>query len=287
MMMAYVTLREILAEAFGQNWAVPAFDVLNLETVQATLQSAYAEQAPVILMIYPPHAPREWWPGLVTLVRAEAQRLAGPVCLHLDHGSSLEEVRAALDLGFSGVMIDGSRLPLEENIALTRRVVEEAHARGVSVEAELGHVGRGDETLSAEEAQARLTRVEEARQFVEETQVDALAVAVGTVHGLYKGEPNLDFERLHALRDTAGIPLVLHGGSGTPDEDIRRAIAGGICKINIWTEVAIAFVRALKTRLSGPVEQAQLHTALGAATDAAQETIRQKIHLLSAAGRAG
>jgi fructose-bisphosphate aldolase class II len=285
--MAYVTLREILAGAFGQNWAVPAFNFMSLETVQAALQGAAAEQAPVILMVYPHHMPREWWPGLVALVRTEAERLPGPVCLHLDHGSNLEEVRAALDLGFSGVMIDGSRLPLDENIALTRQVVEEAHAHGVSVEAELGHVGRGDEALSAEEMQARLTRVEEARRFVEETQVDALAVAVGTAHGLYKGEPNLDFERLHALRDTAGIPLVLHGGSGTPDADVQRAIAGGICKVNIWTEIGIAFVQAIKSELSGPAEQVQLDSALGAATAAAQGRIRQKIHLLRAAGRAG
>lgn len=286
--MAFVTLNGILAGCRSEQmrpWAVPAFDVVNMETVDAVLQGATAEKSPVIVMIYPNHTPPVQWPGLVALTRVGAERAGVPVCLHLDHATELEQIRAAIDLGFSSVMIDASTRPLAENIELTRRAVKEAHARGVSVEAELGHVGFGDEVLSEAEAASRLTRVEEAEQFVGQTDVDALAVAVGTVHGLYRGEPHLDFERLRALSQVVPVPLVLHGGSGTPDRDIRRAIAEGISKINIWTEVRLAFVEVLKEGLDRPVESCELHAALAAAQAGAQEVVQQKIQLLGAAGK--
>jgi len=281
-----ITLREILADCQRQGWAVPAFDVINYETVLAALDGAVAEVAPVILMVLPSHTPQKYWPALISLIQAEAERAAIPVCLHLDHAVNLEQVRAALEVGFPAVMIDGSMLPLQENIALTRQAVDEAHARGVSVEAELGHVGGGEEAPSAGEIAGHLTQVEEAGRFVAETQVDALAVAIGTVHGLYRGKPRLDFDRLAALRQAVPTPLVLHGGSGTPDEDIQRAVAGGVCKVNIWTEVALAFTGALKTSLQAPVEQCRLHEALAAAQASAQRVVQQKIRLLGAAGRA-
>ena len=284
--MAFVTLCDILTGCREEGWAVPAFDVINMETVQAAVAGAVAERAPVILMVLPSHTPEEYWPVLVDLVRSEAERCDVPVCLHLDHASSLEQIREALDLGFSSVMIDGSTLPLAENIALTCRAVDEAHARGVSVEAELGHVGMGEEVLNEAEAARRLTRVEDAFQFVIDTQVDALAVAIGTVHGLYRGKPKLDFERLHALREAVPVPLVVHGGSGTPDADVQRLVAGGICKVNIWTEVAIAFGGILKETLTMPTERYRLHEALAVARTGAQKVVQQKIRLLGTAGRA-
>jgi ketose-bisphosphate aldolase len=270
--------------------------------VLAAVEGAEAERAPVILMVLPGHTPQRHWSGLVALVRAEAERATVPVCLQLDHATRVDQVQAALELGFSAVMIDGSTLPLEGNIALTRQIVAEAHARGVSVEAELGHVGGGEEVLDKPEPShvgggdeavtgsrpaGRLTRVEEAGQFVAETGVDALAVAIGTVHGLYNAEPMLDFERLVALRDAVPIPLVLHGGSGTPDAHIRRAVAGGICKVNIWTEVALVLAATLSASLAIPTEQFRLHQALAVARASAQEMVQQKIRLLGAAGRAG
>jgi len=286
--LAFLTLNEILADCRSDEarpWAVPAFDVINMETVAAVVQGAAAEKAPVIVMVYPNHTPLPQWPGLVALIRAEAERFGVPVCLHLDHAGELEQIRAAIDLGFSSVMIDASTRPLAENIALTRQAVEEAHARGVSVEAELGHVGSGDEVLSEAEAASRLTRVEEAAQFISETDVDALAVAVGTAHGLYRGEPDLDFERLRALSQVVPVPLVLHGGSDTPDEDVRRAIEEGISKVNIWTEVRLAFIEILKDGLDVPVERCPLHEVLAAARAGAQEVVRRKVRLLGAAGR--
>jgi ketose-bisphosphate aldolase len=284
--LSFVTLREILADCRQQGWAVPAFDVINLETALAALHGAIAEQAPVILMILPSHTPRKQWPGLVGLIRAEAERVSVPVCLHLDHATDLDQVGAALDLGFSSVMIDGSRLPLSENIALTCRVADEAHRCGVSVEAELGHVGGGDEVLDDAEASSRLTPVEDGGRFVAKTGVDALAVAIGTAHGLYRTKPRLDFERLEGLRKVVPVPLVLHGGSGTPDRDIQRAVAGGICKVNIWTEVAMAFAETVKAQLAVPVEEWRLHQALAAAQASAQAVVQNKIRLLGASGRA-
>jgi fructose-bisphosphate aldolase class II len=284
--LAFATLREILADCQGEGWAVPAFDVINYESVIASLEGAEAERAPVILMVLPSHTPLRHWPGLVALVEAQAARLDLPVCLHLDHAVTVAEVQAALDLGFSSVMIDGSTQPLAANISLTRRVVDAAHARGVSVEAELGHVGGGDELLDEAEAASRLTPVGDAARFVSETGVDALAVAVGTVHGLYRAEPKLDFVRLAALRDTVPVPLVMHGGSGTPDTDIQRAIRDGISKINIWTEVWMAFAATLKEQLTGPVGDRPLHKMMAAAQDTAQDVVQQKIRLLGAAGRA-
>jgi len=287
--LAFVTLNEILADCRSDRarpWAVPAFDVINMETVVAVLQGAAAEKAPVIVMVYPSHTPLPQWPGMVALIKAEAERAGVPVCLHLDHAGEMEQIRAAVELGFSSVMIDASMLPLAENVALTRQAVDEAHARGVPVEAELGHVGFGDEMLSKAEAASRLTSVEEAEHFIGETGVDALAVAIGTVHGLYRGEPHLDFERLRALSQVVTVPLVLHGGSGTSDKDVQRAIAEGISKVNIWTEVRLAFIEVLKEGLDVPVESCQLNAALAAAQASAQEVVRQKIHLLGAAGRA-
>jgi ketose-bisphosphate aldolase len=164
-------------------------------------------------------------------------------------------------------------------------VVDAAHVRGVSVEAELGHVGGGDEVLDEVEAASRLTPVGDAARFVAETEVDALAVAIGTVHGLYRAEPKLDFERLAALRASVPVPLVMHGGSGTPDQDIQRAIREGICKINIWTEVSMAFAATLKEQLSDPKAGHPLYKVMAAAQVTAQDMVQQKIRLLGAAGR--
>jgi fructose-bisphosphate aldolase class II len=182
-------------------------------------------------------------------------------------------------------MIDASLSPLEENIALTRRVIELAHANGVSVEAELGHVGQGEEILTQDQQQAHLTRVDEAERFVRETGVDALAVSIGTLHGLYRGIPKLDFDRLSQLRAICQIPLVLHGGSDTPDADLRRAIEIGIDKINIWTDIRLPFLRAMKDTLKDPIGKLEVPEVFGAARAAATAVIRQKNQLLGSTGK--
>jgi fructose-bisphosphate aldolase class II len=237
-------------------------------------------------MIYPHHNPQAEWGTLVKIIEAEVERTNIPAALVLDHAKTLEQVEYALDLGFSGVMIDASLAPLEENIAITRKAVELAHAKGASVEAELGHVGVGLE-VSEDEQTAHLTRVDEAERFVKETGVDALAISIGTLHGLYRGTPHLDFERIAQLRAACPIPLVLHGGSANPDPDLRRAIELGIDKINIWTDIRIPFLQTVKDKLDdGPINKIEVHEAFGAARAVATEIIRQKNQLLGAVGKA-
>ncbi len=284
--MKFRTMAEILNPCVGQGWAIGAYDTCNLEITQAIVDAAAADQAPAIIMIYPHHTPQAEWPTLVRIIESEVERARIPVALVLDHAKTLDEIDCALELGFSGVMIDASLAPLEENIALTRRAVEIAHAKGASVEAELGHVGQGEDDSSDDDHQSHLTRVDEAERFVKETGVDALAISIGTLHGLYRGTPHLDFERIAQLRAACPIPLVLHGGSDTPDADIRRAIETGIDKINIWTDVRIPFLQALKDRLDGPIRKIEVTEALGAARATATEVIRQKNRLLGSAGKA-
>ena len=204
--MRFLTLAEILQPCMGQNWAVGAYDTFNLEITQAIVDASAADQAPAIIMIYPNDAPQAEWPTLVRLIESEVERANIPAALVLDHAKTLDEIEYALELGFSGVMIDASLAPLEQNIAITSRAVELAHAMGASVEAELGHVGVGDDVVSEDQQQAHLTRVDEAERFVKETGVDALAVSIGTLHGLYRGKPKLDFERLSQLRAACRYP---------------------------------------------------------------------------------
>jgi fructose-bisphosphate aldolase class II len=285
--MNYLSMSQILQPCVGQDWAVGAYDTCNLEITQAIVAASAADQAPAIIMIYPHHTPPAEWPTLTRLIEAEVERAGIPAALVLDHAKTLDEIEAALALGFSGVMIDASLLPFDQNIALTRQAVELAHTRGVSVEAELGHVGQGQDDLNADQQQAHLTRVDEAERFVKETGVDALAVSIGTLHGLYRGTPQLDFDRIARLRAACPIPLVLHGGSDTPDQDLRRAIELGIDKINIWTDVRIPYLRALKETLAGPIEKIEVREAMSAARAAATEVIRRKNRLLGSTGKAG
>ena len=284
--MKYLTLAEILQPCVGQSWAIGAYDTCNLEITQAIVDASAADQAPAIIMIYPHHTPQAEWRTLVRIIESEVERAHIPAALVLDHAKTLDEIACALELGFSGVMIDASLAPLEENIAITRRAVELAHSQGASVEAELGHVGQGDDVSNDDDHRAHLTRVDEAERFVKETGVDALAVSIGTLHGLYRGTPHLDFDRIAGLRAACPIPLVLHGGSDTPDPDIRRAIETGIDKINIWTDVRIPFLQALKNTLDGPIRKIEVTEAMGAARVAATEVIRRKNQLLGSAGKA-
>lgn len=284
--MNFLTLSEILQPCVGHGWALGAYDTCNLELTQAIVDAAAADQAPTIIMIYPHHTPPDAWPTLVQLIEAEVKRTRIPAALVLDHAKTLDQVECALELGFSGVMIDASLKPLDENIEITRQAVKLAHAKGVSVEAELGHVGQGQDIVSADQQHAHFTRVDEAERFVNETGVDALAVSIGTLHGLYRGIPKLDFERLSQLRAVCQIPLVLHGGSDTPDPDLRQAIEIGIDKINIWTDVRLPFLRALRDTLKEPIGKLEVPEVLGAARAAATEVIRAKNQLLGSAGKA-
>ena len=232
------TMADILNYANERNFAVMAVNSCSMETVQATIQAAVREDSPVIINISPRQMklmidPESFMPGVVAL----AKSVDVPVALNLDHGMKREDIMRAMKLGFTSVMFDGSALPYERNRDITRYMVSVAHGMGITVEAELGHVGQAADGDGRTDDM--YTKVEDAVRFIEETGVDCLAVAVGTAHGTYPEGfvPTLDFDRLKAIKEATGAPLVLHGGSGSGEENIKRAVACGINKINVCSDV--------------------------------------------------
>lgn len=244
-----VNMNQMLKKAKEEHYAVPHFNINNLEWTKFILEECNELNVPVILGVSE-GAVKYMGSYLVVadLVKAmiKSLNIKIPVCLHLDHGSSLENCISAIDAGFSSVMIDGSRLPLEENIKITKEVVSYAHERGISVEAEVGHIGTTDDNMTKEETNATL---EDCQILYENTNIDALAAALGSVHGFYKKEANLDFETMELINKSLPIPLVLHGGTGIPDDKIRMAISKGISKININTELQSVWSKAVRKYL--------------------------------------
>lgn len=232
-----VTLKEILAIAEEGNFAIPAFNVYNMETVMGCIEAAEEAKAPVILQSYS----RLFTQGsafyLAPIILKAAESASVPVCFHLDHGASEQETTRAIRYGATGVMIDASAFDFDKNVEITKKVVETAAYIGIDVEGELGHVGSVNDASMDE-----FTNVEEAKDFVEKTGVAALAVLVGTAHGRYKKPPKLDIERIAAIKAAAKIPLVLHGGSGIPDDQIIASIKAGIRKINFGTDICYSFL---------------------------------------------
>lgn len=244
--MPLISLAEGLKHARVHQYALGAFNVLDTHFLRALFAAAKQQRSPFIINIAEVHFKYLSLDTLVEAVKYEAARHDIPVVLNLDHGLHFEAVVQALRLGFTSVMFDGSTLDYEENVRQTREVVKMCHAVGVSVEGELGAVG-GDEggALYGHADEAFFTDPEKARDFVDRTGIDALAVAIGNAHGKYKGEPNLDFTRLEAIRQQTALPLVLHGGSGISDADFRRAISLGIHKINFYTGMSQAALAAV------------------------------------------
>lgn len=284
--MAFVTMREILADAQKNHYAVGAFNTNNMEIVQAIVEAAVEERSPVILQASQGAIKYAGIDYIMGIVRAAADVADIPIVMHLDHGTSFDQVMMCLRKGFTSVMIDGSQYPLEENIALTRRVVEVAHPMGVTVEAELGKIGGTEDDISVSESEASLTVPAEAKYFVEQTNVDALAVAVGTAHGVYKGVPRLRFDRLQEIRNLVDIPLVLHGASGVPDEAIAEAIKIGISKVNIDTNIRQAFSQAVHKYLADHPNEIDPRKMLGPARAAMKEIVREKIRLFGSSNKA-
>ncbi len=280
------TLREILAHARENHYAVPGFDCVEDIMVRAILETAENLHAPVILMALPADLAGNGMTYVPRLVRAVADHHSIPIGLHLDHATDLELVKKAIDTGFTSVMVDGSSLPFDENVRLSRRAVELARPHGISVEAELGHVGGMDleETACAE---CILTEPAEVAKFAQETEVDALAVSIGTAHGVYRSRPNLAIDRLREINAISPIPLVLHGGSGTPDDQIQNAVRNGICKLNIYADNRIAMTRGLKQAAATITREDPLPSELFRAIKQGVCTVvAEKIRLLLAENRA-
>lgn len=244
-----VNMKYILDNANRDGYAVMAVNSVDMEMVRAVIEAANEEHSPIIVQMGNMQMTKLAHPqDIVPMVINMAERADVPVCLNLDHGGSLEVELNAIHRGFTNVMIDASSLPYEENVRRTRMIVDLAHAKGISVEAELGHVGQaadGDGKTAD-----FYTNVEQAKDFVERTGIDALAVAIGTAHGKYPAGyvPKLDFERLAELKAALNMPLVLHGGSGSGEENIRKAVAGGINKINVCTDAFHAAELAMKEK---------------------------------------
>lgn len=233
-----VNSKEMLAQAKKQGYALPAPDFIDIDSARTFIQIAEEVQMPLILSY--PQVLDDTLPldEAAAIGRALGERARVPVALHLDHGLDLDFIRRAIDLGFTSVMIDASSESFEENVRQTREVVALAHERSVTVEAEIGHVGQGENYIALEDSETVYTTTQEAVAFTEQTGVDSLAVSIGTVHGIYKNlaKPVLNFERLHELAAAVPVPLVLHGGSGTGDDNLHRCATEGISKINIFTD---------------------------------------------------
>ena len=234
-----VTLADILAEAEKGKYGVGLFNMLNLEMARGIIEAAEEERSPLILGVAEVHLPLIPFEYAALIMNDIAKRATIPVCLHFDHGVDYNKIKAAVDAGFSSVMYDGSSLPYEENIKNTLAVSKMAHAKGVSVEAELGHVG-GAEGGEDDGVEEMYTKVEQVNDFIDRAEIDALAVAIGTAHGPYKKKPVLDINRLAEIYKVSSKPLVLHGGSGLSPEQFRATIDNGIRKVNICTEMCVA-----------------------------------------------
>lgn len=278
--MPLVSMKEMLNVAKDEKYAVGQFNVNNLEYAQAILQAAEEEKSPVILGVS--EGAGRYMGGfkvVVAMVKAlmEEYGTTVPVAIHLDHGSSFEKCAQAIHAGFTSVMIDGSHLSLEENIALTKKVVELAHIHGVSVEAELGRIGGQEDDLNVEDAEAMYAIPSECEQLVRETNVDCFAPALGSVHGPYKGEPKLGFDRMEEIMNLTGVPLVLHGGTGIPLKDIQRAISLGTAKINVNTENQIMQTKKIREVLKDNPEMYDPRKYMGPGRDAIKETVIGKM----------
>lgn len=277
-----VSLQTVIGMAEKGNYCIPAFNVYNTETVMGVIAAAEEAGAPVIMQVYPRLLNEEVGYYLMPAMVAAAQKASVPVCLHLDHGPSEWEVMRALRWGATGIMLDGSVHPFEENVAMTWHIVETCRSVGIGVEGELGHIGSVND-----DAMDEFTSPAEAAEFVKRTGVTCLAVLVGNAHGHYKKPPKLDIQRVRDIREaTGGLPLVLHGGSGIPDEQVREAIGAGIRKMNIGTDVCCAFADGAKRSLEDPNRSLAVDLFMKPAIASVKELALSKIMLTGAAGKA-
>ncbi|HEY4543178.1 MAG TPA: class II fructose-1,6-bisphosphate aldolase [Tissierellaceae bacterium] len=280
-----VTGNEILLHAQKNKYAVGAFNANNMEIVHAIIEAAEELNSPVIIQASQGGLKYAGVEYISALGKVAAENAKVPVAIHLDHGTDFGQVMQCIRHGFSSVMIDASQYSLEENIERTKKVVEIAHAVGVSVEAELGKIGGTEDDVVVDHRDATFTDPEEARIFVEQTGVDSLAIAVGTAHGVYKGEPKIDYDRIKEIASVVSIPLVLHGSSGVPYESLEKAVSCGIAKINIDTDIRAAFARKVNEFVRENPEEIDPRKILGPATLEMKETIKEKMRVFGSDGK--
>ena len=267
----------ILSHAQANNYAVPAFNIHNLETVQAVMEVAQELRSPIILAATPGTINYFGPDYLLAVTSVAAKKYSVPVAAHLDHFEDVEQLKACIDLGYRSVMIDASGLPFKENIQKVKEVVTYGKKYQVSVEAELGRLGGQEDNIVVTEKDSFMTDPSQAAEFVEMTGIDSLAVAIGTAHGLYKAEPNLDLERLAAINRNTTLPLVLHGASGIPEESVIQTINRGICKVNVATELKIAFADAVKLHFAENPNANDPRKYMQPGKDSMKKVVAQKI----------
>lgn len=283
--MGLVTTQALFRKAKEGHYAVGAFNVENLEMVMAVVETAEALNAPVILQTTPSTVKYAGLDYFLANAKIAASRAKIPVAMHLDHGENFILAMQAFRTGYTSIMIDGSHLPFEKNIALTKSVVDACSSSNIPVEAELGKIGGKEDDLDGGEGDP-FTDPEQAKEFAEKSQCQSLAIAIGTAHGLYKGKPKIDFERLSAIEKRVSVPLVLHGGSGIPDEDIQEAIKRGICKVNYATELRIAFSDGVKATLANDpnIFDPKKYSTVG--RDYVKKFVNSRMQILGCIGKA-
>jgi fructose-bisphosphate aldolase, class II len=282
--MSLVTLKSVLEDAKRRGYAVGSFNMLSLETVRGTIKAAEELNSPVILQLAEVHTPAAPLEYMAPIMLEAAKKSKVPVVVHFDHGTSYDSIVKAIKAGFSSIMFDGASNTFNENVRLTKEIVKFAHAMGVSAEAELGQVGGAEDGHG--DVEASYTDINEAKVFVKETEVDALAVSIGNLHGEYKEPPKLQFDLLKAISKAVNIPLVLHGGSGTSVEDFRRCIKNGICKVNIATALQLSSAKHVKSLTDKSYKKSDYFSIMKAIMDGTYEAIGEHINIFGSQNKA-
>lgn len=276
-----VTTKEILSQAQNAGYAVGAFNVSNMEQVQAVVAAAESENMPAIIQTSEGALKYAGLEMLGSIVICAAQKSPIPIALHLDHGTTFETIEACIKYGWTSVMIDASASNFELNVVRTKKIVEIAHKNNISVEAELGRIVGTEDQILIKEGSELFTDPDEASEFVERTGVDSLAIAIGTAHGKYKGKPKLDFERLKLIKNCVKVPLVLHGASGLSDRDLQQAVRLGINKINIDTDLRQAFADGCREAFAKNQQEYDVRKICGYARKKMFEVVSEKIRIFS------
>jgi fructose-bisphosphate aldolase class II len=288
--MPLVTTKEMLKKAQKERYGVGAFNANNMEIIQAIIETAEEEKSPVILQASQGAIKYAGLDMIVAIVKVMAEKATVPVALHLDHGTDYYQNIKCLRAGFTSLMVDGSKLPFDENVEMTKKVVEMAHACDIPVEAELGQIGKMGESdepgVALEKVKESMAVPEEAVKFAELTGIDSLAAAVGTIHGCRTPFAKLDIPRIEKIRELTDLPLVLHGASGANDEEVRKGINAGICKVNIDTRIRMKFVEKIREIIKKNPQEIDPRKILGPAREAVKEIIRDRIKVCGSRGKA-
>lgn len=282
--MSLVTLKPILADAKKRGYAVGSFNMLSLETVRGAIKAAEEMNSPIILQLAEVHTPAAPIEYMAPIMIEAAKEAKVPVAVHFDHASGYESIAKAIKLGFSSVMFDGASNPFSENIRLTKEIVKMAHALGVTVEAELGQVGGAGD--GSKKVQDSLTDINEAIQFTKETEVDALAISIGNLHGEYTEPPVLRFDLLNKISKAIDTPLVLHGGSGISPEDFKKAIKNGMQKVNIGTAIQLSSAKHVKSTVERVYKKPTYFSVMGSILDGSYEAVKEHISIFGSSGMA-